>query len=95
MCSCHVLCVHSIPRIAHFRLNFPGSCCAPRWLMSEIKFEASGLAQDWDYVEVLRERMRTGQGLLVGTLHELTVQRACKNIDVLTPVLARCAEAKP
>ena len=54
------LCVHSIPRIAHFRLNFPGSCCAPRWLMSEIKFEASGLAQDWDYVEVLRERMRTG-----------------------------------
>ena len=61
--------------------------------MSEIKFEASGLAQDWDYVEVLRERMRTGQGLLVGTLHELTVQRACKNIDGLTPVLARCAEA--
>lgn len=91
-----LLCM-SIPRIAHFRLNFQdlvSTALGARLLMSaEVKFEASGLGQEWDVVDVLRDRMRGGHNLLLGTLHEFTVQRACKNIDVLTPVLVRCAEA--
>ncbi|CAE7462954.1 unnamed protein product [Symbiodinium necroappetens] len=62
-------------------------------MSAEVKFDASGLGQEWDVVEVLRERMRGGQCLLLGSLHEFTVQRACKNIDVLAPVLVRCAAA--
>ena len=53
------------------------------------KFDAEGLRDEWDSIEALRVRLRSGRPLLSGTMSEYSINRCTANRDVLIPVLLR------
>ena len=62
------------------------------------RFDAAGLAKDWDESETLRQRLRDGENLLAGTMFEYSIARCCLNVDLLSPLLIRstaCGHKRP